>query len=308
MRKAFIDTLVKLAEKDKQILLLTGDLGFSFLEKFRDKFPDRFFNMGVAEQNMIGVAAGLAIAGKIVFVYSIVPFVTMRCFEQIRNDLCYQNLKVYIVGVGGGVVYGPAGFTHWALEDISIMRSLVNMTVIAPGDSKETEMAIKSIVKHNGPVYLRLGREDSSIIPSKIKFEIGKGILLGEGKDITIISSGGMLYCANKVSDELKKVNLSIRFISMPTIKPLDRDIILESAKKTKAIFTIEDHGIIGGLGSAVSEVLAESGRKIVFRRFAMPDAYDKIIGSQKYLLAKKCLSVEQIAKNILKIWREISC
>jgi len=150
MRKAFINTLIKEAEKDKRIFLLTGDLGFSVLEEFQKKFPDRFFDMGVAEQNMIGVAAGLALSGKIVFAYSIVPFVTMRCFEQIRNDLCYQNLNVRLIGIGGGVAYGTAGATHYALEDVSIMRSLVNMTVISPGDPKETEMAVRFSIKHKG--------------------------------------------------------------------------------------------------------------------------------------------------------------
>ena len=239
MRKAFIDTLIKLAEKDKRIFLLSGDLGFSVLEPFKEKFTDRFFNMGVAEQNMIGVAAGLALSGKIVFVYSIVPFVTMRCFEQIRNDLCFQNLNVRLVGVGGGVAYGTAGATHHALEDIAIMRSLVNMTVIAPGDPKETEMTINASLKHSGPIYIRLGKGNEPVVHTAQNFEIGKGIVLKKGKDVTIIACGSMLFTAQQIEKELEKNNLSVNLISMPTVKPLDKEIILKSAHQTKAIFTI---------------------------------------------------------------------
>lgn len=300
MRKAFISTLIRLAKKDKRIFLLTGDLGFSFLEEFRDEFPDRFFNMGVAEQNMIGVAAGIALSGKIVFVYSIVPFVTMRCFEQIRNDLCYHKLNVRIIGIGGGLAYGAAGFTHHAVEDIAIMRSLVNMTVIAPGDSKETEAAVEKSIEYKGPVYIRLGKGSETAIHSKLKFDIGRGILLNDGKDITIITSGSMLSTAKLVCEELNKKKISVRLISMPTIKPLDERIILKSAKNTEAIFTIEEHSLIGGLGSAIAEILAENRTKIYFKRIALPDTYLKETGSQDYLQRRLGLSVECIVKNIL--------
>lgn len=304
MRKVFIDTLVELAKKDKRIFLLTGDLGFSVLEKFRDKFPDRFFNMGVAEQNMIGVAAGLAMEGKIVFVYSIIPFVTMRCFEQIRNDLCLQNLNVRIVGVGAGVAYGPAGATHHAIEDIGIMRSLPNMTIVVPGDPKETEMTIRASVEYRGTMYIRLGKDNETIIHSNFNFKIGKGIVLKEGKDVTIIASGSTLLLAKEVSEELKEKNISVSLISMPTIKPLDSELILKSAEKTKAIFTVEEHSLIGGLGSAVSEVLAESKYKVLFKRFALADEYSKIVGCQKFLLQKSGLTTKKIVRSILTFIR----
>jgi len=301
MRIAFINTLIELAEKDKGIFLLTGDLGFSVLERFRDKFPDRFFDVGVAEQNMIGVAAGLALSGKIVFVYSIVPFVTMRCFEQIRNDLCFQNLNVRLVGIGGGVAYGSAGSTHYALEDVAIMRSLVNMTVICPADPLETELVVKSSLSHQGPIYIRLGKGNDPVVHSKLNFQIGRGIIVEDGGDITIIASGSMLLTAKQVSEALKKRNLSVRLVSMPTLKPLDNRIILKSARETKAIFTLEEHSVIGGLGSAVSDVLAESKHNVLFKKFAFPDRYNEVVGSQKYLLKKNGMSVQQITKNILK-------
>jgi len=305
MRKAFVNTLLEVAGKDSRIYLLTGDLGFSVLEPFRKEFPKRFVNMGVAEQNMIGVAAGLALSGKIVFVYSIVPFVTMRCFEQIRNDLCFQNLRVRLVGVGGGFSYGTAGPTHYALEDMAIMRSLFNMTVIAPGDPKETEMAVKASIKHPGPVYIRIGGgiggKGTPVYSRKFNFRIGKGILIEDGSDVTIIATGSMLQCALESAGLLKERKISVRLISMPTVKPVDERIILDSLKKTKAIFTVEEHNTIGGLGSAVSEVLIKSKpESFIFRKFAVPDKYIKETGTQKYLLNKYGLSSDRIAKEII--------
>lgn len=301
MKQIFINTLIELAKKDKRIFLLTGDLGFSALEKFREKFPKRFFNMGVAEANMVGVAAGLALSGKIVFVYSIAPFITLRCLEQIRNDTCYQNLNVKLIGVGGGLCYGPAGGTHHAIEDISLMRVLPNMTTICPGDPFEAEMAIRLAVSHQGPMYLRLGKSGEPKVYLKTPhFEIGKGITVKRGNDIAIISTGNMLYTAKQVADRLTKNNISVRLISIHTIKPIDKEIILKTAKKTKTIFAIEEHSLIGGLGSAIAEVLSESNEKILFKRIALPDNFCKDIGSQEYLREKNGLSVAKITESIL--------
>ena len=304
MRSAFINTLVDLAETDERIFLLTGDLGFSFLEIFQEKFPRRFFNMGVAEQDMIGAAAGLALSGKIVFVYSIVPFITLRCLEQIRNDLCFQNLNVRLVGVGGGVTYGSAGSTHYGLEDFGVLRSLPNMTIVAPGDVKETEGAVRASISHQGPIYLRIGRA-KKVIHSDFFFKIGKGIVLKEGKDLTIIAAGSMLSLAFEVSQALEKNGLSVFLISMPTIKPLDEKIILKAARKTKAIFTVEEHSIIGGLGTAVGEVLCSSNYKIFFEKFGFPDELFKSVGSQEYLLKKNKLTAEDLVTHILKLRKE---
>lgn len=302
MREAFINTLLELAEKDERVFLVTADFGFSVLEKFAEKFPKRYLNVGVAEANAIGVSAGLALAGKIVFVYSIPPFITMRCFEQIRNDLCLQNLNVKLVGVKEGLSYGPAGPTHHSLIDIAIMRALPDMVVIAPGDPLETKEAVKKTVEHQGPVYLRLaGSGEPNVHQETPDFKIGKGILITEGDDISIIAFGNMLYSAKLAADKIKEKGKSVRLISMPTIKPIDKEIILGAAKETKAIFTIEEHSLIGGLGGAVAEVLAESENKVLFKRIALPDNFIKESGSQEYLRQKFGLSVEKIVNNILE-------
>ena len=282
--------------------MLTGDLGFSVLEKFQEKFPDRYFDVGVSEANMIGVAAGLALSDKTVFVYSIVPFATMRCFEQIRNDLCYQNLNVKIIAVGGGLCYGSAGPTHHSITDIAIMRALPNMIVLCPGDPFEVEMATKLSVLRQTPVYIRLGKSHEPKVHLKTpNFVIGKGITIKKGDDITIIATGNLLYNAKCVSDELINKGIDVRLISMHTIKPLDREIILKAAMETKAIFTMEEHSLIGGLGSAVSEVLAEGDtKKVLFRRISLPDAFCRDVGDQEYLRKKNSLSIEQTTNTIL--------
>lgn len=302
MRIAFVNTLFKLAKKEKDIILLTGDLGFSVFEKYIEKLPKQYLNMGIAEQNMAGAAAGMAMEGRIPLIYSIVPFSTMRTFEQIRNDICYQNLNVKIVGVGAGFSYGPYGHTHHGLEDIGILRTLPNMTIFTPGDPVEVELATEAMLRHVGPVYLRLGKAGEPILhKKKPKFTIGKGFILEEGDDITIIATSTLLYRAHEVVQQLNKRNISVRFISMPTIKPLDEKLILESAKKTKVLFTIEEHSIIGGLGSAVSEVIAESGLTVKFRRIGVPDRFTKVIGMQEYMRDANGLSTEQIVKTITK-------
>jgi transketolase len=302
MRETFINTLVNIAQDDERIYLLTGDLGFSVVERFRDKCPGRFYDMGVAEQNMIGVAAGLALTGKIVYVYSIVPFVTMRCFEQIRNDICFQNVNVRLIGIGGGVAYGTSGTTHYSLEDIAILRPLPNMTIVAPGDPIEAENVTRESVQYKGPMYIRLGKGREPIVHNSLDMRIGESIVMSEGEDIGIITCGSMLHTAIQVADILKGKNLDVYLISMPTIKPFDKESVIRMLKKTKAMFTIEEHSLIGGLGSAVSEVVAEADIKVRFKRFAMRDKYNKIIGCQKYLLEQNGLHAEQVVDEILRI------
>lgn len=302
MRSAFISTLTELAKRNKDIFLLTADLGFSVLENFKDEFSGRFYNVGVAEANMAGIAAGLALSGKTVFIYSIVPFATMRCFEQIRNDICYQDLNVRIVGVGGGFSYGSAGMTHYAFEDISLMRSLFNMTVICPGDPLETRLAVKESLRRKGPIYIRIGKGGDALVHTVIEdFKIGSGITIYTGRDLTIIATGNMLNIAKQVSDRLREENLSVRFISMHTIKPIDRNLIINAASQTKAIFTLEEHSIIGGLGSAVAEVLAEQKNKVKFMRFGLLDKAPKEVGSHDYLRQRYGLDTGSITRNILK-------
>ncbi len=302
MRIAFVDKLFEMAKKDKRIILLTGDLGFSVFEKYIEELPNQYLNMGVAEQNMAGVAAGMAMEGRIPVIYSIVPFTTMRNFEQIRNDICYQNLNVKIVGVGAGFSYGPYAHTHHGLEDIGILRTLANLTILCPGDPIEVALATKAMLNHIGPAYLRLGKAGEPnihrIIPS---FKIGKGILIEDGKDLTIIGTSTFLQRAWEVVSSLKEKGLSVRLISMHTIKPLDTQIILDSARKTPAVFTLEEHSIIGGLGSAVAEVLAENRANVIFKKIGVPDRFTKVIGSQEYMRTANGLSVEQVIETILK-------
>lgn len=302
MRTAFIATLCDLAKKDNNIFLLNGDLGFSVLEPFIEAFPNRSLNMGVAEANMIGVAAGLALSGKTVFVYSIIPFVTARVFEQIRNDIALQKANVKIVGVGSGLTYGQLGPTHHSIEDIALMRALPNMTVVAPGDPKETEEATKALAKIKGPAYLRIGKKGEPMIHTKKPaFRLGKGIIARTGTDLTLIAAGNMLATAITTADELEKGGKRVSVISLHTIKPLDAPLIKKAARDTPAIFTLEEHSIIGGLGSAVAEVLAESRISPIFRRFGIRDRFTTIAGSQDFLRRYHHLSPPDIAKQILK-------
>ncbi len=302
MRIAFVNTLYESAQKNKDIMLITGDLGFSVFENYIKNLPKQYLNAGVAEQNMTGLAAGLAMEGKIPFIYSIVPFVTMRNFEQIRNDICYQNLNVKIVGVGAGFSYGPYGHTHHGLEDIGVLRTLANLTIFCPGDPIEVEFVTRQTLKIKGPVYIRLGKAGEPVIHNtKSKLEVGKGAMITDGKDLTIIATSTMLYRAFEVSKNLTKKGLSVRVVSMHTLKPFDSDIIISSAKKTRAIFSLEEHSVIGGLGSAVSEVLAENSISTKFKRLGVPDRFTKVIGNQEFMREANNLSVDQIVNTILR-------
>lgn len=303
MRTTFIKTLTELAKYDRNLWFLTGDLGFSVVENFQKTFPDQYLNAGVAEQNMIGMAAGLALSGKVVFTYSIVPFITMRCFEQVRNDVCMQNANVKLVGYGAGFSNNQMGPTHHSIEDIAIMRALPNMTVVCPGDPWEAGEAVKAIYKIKTPAYLRICKKGEPILhDKKDKFVLGKGMILEDGNDLTLITTGNMLEVATKIAEDLRSKKLSARIVSMHTIKPLDERLILESAKKTNAVFTLEEHSTIGGLGSAVSEVLAESGTLVKFHRFGVSDKFTKIAGSQEFLREANGLSQKQIFEKILSV------
>ena len=307
MRKVFFQNLEETAKKDKKLFLLVADLGIKFFSNFKNIDPQRSINVGVAESNMIGLAAGLAMSGKNVYCYSIIPFLTMRAFEQIRIDLCYNNLNVKLLGAGGGLVYGAEGVTHHAIEDIAILRSLPNMTVVAPGDVKEAEALAKASVNHQGPLYIRFGRDLDPVIHQKaINFEIGKGIIVNQGKDICLMATGTMLYPAKQVLDNLAKDGLNSTLISLHTIKPLDVELIKDCAKNYKAIFTLEEHNIIGGLGSAVAEVLAENKYNGIFRRIGIPDKYLSVVGSPNYLLKELVLDPDAMTNRILKEYKNL--
>ncbi len=301
MRTAFIESLLEEARRDKRVMLLTGDLGFGVVTEFMRDLPGQFLNIGVGEQNMTGIAAGMALSGKIVFTYSIANFPVLRCYEQIRNDVCYHNANVKVVAVGGGMAYGALGVSHHATEDIAVMRALPNMIVIAPNDPVETSHATRAIVEHNGPCYLRLGRAGEKIIHNtKINFEIGRAIRVREGKDITMIVAGGLLGNALAAAGALALNGVESRVVSMHTIKPLDQQAIIEAAEETSAIFTIEEHSIVGGLGGAVAEVLCEeSERKVLFKRIGVNGSFTSKVGDQDYLRSVYALDAEGIVRTI---------
>ena len=286
MRTAFIRTLIDLAKADKRIFLLVGDLGYSVVEPFTEEFPDRFINVGVAEQNLTGIASGLALCGNVAFTYSIGNFPTLRCLEQIRNDVCYHEANVKIVAVGGGFSYGALGLTHHATEDLAIMRALPNMTVVAPGDPIETTLATRAIVDLDGPCYLRLGKAGEPVIHQKPPdFQIGKAVTVHDGRDVTLIATGGMLYPTVQAAEALLRQGIQARVLSMHTVKPLDTTAVMTAARETGTVITVEEHSIIGGLGSAVAEVLAESGNlHVSLKRLGIRDTFCSHVGSQQYL------------------------
>ncbi len=304
MRNTFVKTLVQLAEHDERIFVITPDLGFSVLEEFEEKFPDRFLNVGIAEANAVSIAAGLALSGKIVYVYSIIPFVTMRPFEQIRVDGAYMNTNIRLVGVGAGITYGPAGATHHAIEDISIMRSLPNMSVFSPSDPYEVECITRATVDHQGPIYFRLAKRGEPVISDTTKsLAWGKtNIIKGGNNPISILFTGNASDIALDVEQNLQAKGYSCDVISVHTIKPFDSDAIEEIIRTRKAIFTIEEHSLIGGLGSTVAEYIAESSYNPIFKRFALPDEYSHYVGSQSYIREKFGFTTEKISKKILEL------
>jgi transketolase len=304
MRSAFFRALLRLAERDERVHLIVGDLGFGVVESFAQRFPNRFLNAGVAEQNMTGVAAGMALSGKIVFTYSIANFPVLRCLEQIRNDVCYHNANVKVVAVGGGFAYGSLGATHHATEDLSIMRSLPRMAVVAPGDPAEAEAATQAVAEHEGPCYLRLGRAgEPRVHREEIDFQLGKAIRVREGQDLTLISTGGLLETAVQVAELLVHVGFEARVLSMHTVRPLDEDAVLAAARDTRAIFTLEEHSVTGGLGGAVAEVLAECRETpVTFKRLGLPPAFSSVVGSQEHLRQKHGLSADALVAVIRTI------
>jgi len=294
-REAYGEALKKLAETNKNVVVLDADLsGSTKTSEFKKVSPERFFNVGIAEQNLIGTAAGMAIGGKIPFASTFAMFAAGRAFEIIRNTVAYPKLNVKIAATHAGLTVGEDGASHQAIEDISIMRSIPNMTVINPADCIEAEQAVLKAAEFEGPVYIRLGRAGvEDIYDSNYKFEIGKGVELKQGSDITIIATGLMVQKALKASEELSKEGISARVINIHTIKPIDKDIIIKAAKETKAIVTAEEHSIIGGLGSAVLEVLSDECPVLV-KRIGVNDTFGES-GKPNDLLQKYGLTENNI-------------
>jgi transketolase len=302
MRKTFINTLVEEAEKNDKIYLICPDIGYSVLEVFKEKYPTRFLNVGIAEQNAVSIAAGLALVGYIPYVYTIMPFMVMRPYEQIRVDIAYMNTNVRIIGVGAGFSYGAAGATHHSLEDIALMRVLPGMTVICPGDPWEVQQAIKKSVTFNGPMYFRLGKQGEPILSNKSSnFEIGKASEVINGDDLYLLSTSNTLEIACQISKELLKNNLKCCVTSFHTIKPFDYEYISRILVTGKPIYTIEEHYKAGGFGSLVSEIIAESGFNPKFKMFCIEDRFSHYVGSHDYLRRKFGFSVSEIVLKMLQ-------
>lgn len=302
MRTAFIEELCSIAAQDDRIWLVCGDLGYSVLEAFSDRFPHRYLNAGVAEQNMTGIAAGLALSGKTVFTYSIANFPVMRCLEQIRNDICYHTLNVKIVAVGGGISYGSHGYTHHGVEDLAVMSVMPNLTVAAPADPVEARRITTMLAAHPGPAYLRLGKAGEPVLHSaNVAIEFGKAITVAEGHDLTLISTGGMLKTTMNAAEMLGKQGYSTRVLSMPFLVPLDEAAICEACTGTGAILTVEEHGL-GGLGTFVGECIARLEQFVLFRPLRLERAPIKIAGTQEQLRAMQGLSVAGIVQAAVEL------
>lgn len=310
MRTEATRVIYEAALKNRNIIFMTGDLGHTFSEKYKENIPNQYINAGLAEQNMIGVAAGLALSGKKVFVFSITPFALMRCFEQIRVDICYQNLDVTVIGVGAGFAYSTSGCTHYGTEDIAIMRALPNMKIYSPCHPLEARFLAEKILATPGPNYLRLGKGKEAPV-AELKEETfkevryGNGVVVVPGVDITIFTTGHIITEAISVAQKLRKQNLSTEVINIHTIKPLNWRIILDKARKRRAIFTLEEHSIYGGLGSAVAEVISEGNLKnesLIFRRFGINDRFTSVVGPIQTLRKDNHIDSDSIIKEILNL------
>ena len=304
MRKAFNKELLKIAKLDPRVFMILADIGYGEIEEFAETFPDRFINCGVAEQNMTGVACGVAMEGNIAVTYSIANFPTLRCLEQIRNDVCYHNANVKIVIIGGGMAYGELGISHHSTEDIAIMRALPNMVVLAPCDKAETVALTDAMMAYDGPVYFRCGyKGEPDLHNGPIEAKIGGSAQLRDGKAATVFFAGTVGVNAKQAVDELAAEGIDCRLVSLYSIKPIDKAAILRAATETNAIVTLEEHNICGGVGSAVAEVLMDEGAgNVPFKRLAMPDVNATKVGCQAWMREQYGLGVKDVVAAVRQI------
>lgn len=303
MRKLCLDMVYELAKNDERIVFIGSDLGYGTLEQFKAEMPDRFYMEGVTEGHVIGMAAGLAMEGRIVYVNTIATFLTRRCYDQVAMDLCLHRANVRLIGNGGGLVYAPLGPTHEAVEDVAIFRALPGMTIISPADEEEMRRLMPKTVDHQGPIYIRLGKGNEPVVTSgQGEFVIGRAVEMQRGPDALIITTGVMLHIVLEAGAELKKRSISPTILHLPTIKPLDEAKIIELAASVPLVLTVEEHSIIGGLGSAVAELLLENPnvRLKKFKRLALPDRYPHKYGSQADLQKHYGLTSDNIVKEII--------
>lgn len=304
MRDAFVRKLTEIARTDRRIALITGDLGFGVLDRFAAEFPDQYINAGIAEQNMSAIASGLALTGWRPYTYSIANFTTLRCLEQIRNDICYHDASVTIVSVGGGFSYGQLGMSHFATEDLAILRALPNLRVVAPSEPWETEDLVAELARTDGPAYLRLDKGKGGIdrLPGEVA-RLGKARVLRPGRDVTIVTVGAVLSEALVAADQLATQRIDARVVSLNALKPFDDEAILSAARETGGIVSVEEHTILGGLGSAIAESCLESGAPPrAFRRLGLRDLYPSVVGDQAYLRREYGLCRKAIVAAVLSM------
>jgi transketolase len=301
MRNAFADELTQLAQHDQRLILLSGDIGNKLFDKFRDIDDSRFYNCGIAEANMMGVAAGMALSGLRPFLYTITPFATTRCFEQIRIDVCYHKAPVVIVGTGSGLSYAELGPTHHSLEDIAILRTLPGMCVLAPCDSTELRLALRAALENTSPTYIRIGKKgEADIYSTPPKFKIGEVIIVRPGNDVALLCAGNMMSETLKAADVLAAKGISAEVVSFHTVKPLDESYLQSASSRFKLLVTVEEHSRIGGFGSAVSEWRALTNYAIRQISFGTNDEFMHEVGSQSYARKKYGLTAENIAARVV--------
>lgn len=303
MRLPFFSVLYKIMQRDKNVVLLTGDLGATTMDNIRTGFPDRCLNMGIAEGNMMGVAAGLAMSGKIVFLFTMIPFVTMRCYEQLRIDVCLHDLSVKAIGVGPGVDYSTLGPTHHGLEDIALIRSLPSMQILSPCDDTQATAFCQTAYSSPGPFYIRLDRNGQPLVYSTGQQDFSQGLkMLKEGKDVLIIATGKMVLTALSVTKSLSKHSISAGVIDIFQIKPLNKELLLKTIGNSHCVVTLEEHSVIGGLGSAVAEVIAENPSPVKFNKLGLPDDFCRRYGTRHFLQSDIGLDVEGISKTLAEM------
>ena len=301
MRDAFVRSLMRMAQKDRRLVLITGDLGFGVLKPFWETFPEQFINAGIAEQSMMSMAAGLSLTDRTVIVYSIGNFPTLRCLEQIRNDCCYHDANVKIVCVGGGFVYGSLGMSHHATEDLAVLRALPGVRVYAPGDPAEVEAVVPHMLSEKGTCYLRLGRGGEKTVHTDLidSETCPRCLTLRTGGDVAILSTGGILTQTAQAAEMLQERGISSEIVSVVCLKPLDTEAVMELCRRFRHIITVEEHTIMGGLGTAVCEVVAEHGLNTRVHRIGMNDMYSTIVGTQSYLRSAYGMDAKQIADRV---------
>jgi transketolase len=297
VRDAFFRALAELGAADERVWALTGDLGVGLFEPFEAAAPGRYLNVGIAEQTLVGVAAGLAYAGKVPFAYSIAPFVTSRAHDQVRVDVACAGANVKLVGVGSGVSYGTLGPTHHAIDDLALTRVLPGMTVLAPGDPAEAGRAAHAACAHEGPVYLRLGKNgEPALLPADAEFRIGRAVELRSGVDVTIACTGTALREATAAADLLADGGIQATLLHFGTVKPFDAEALTAAAARTGAVVTVEEHSVVAGFGSAAAEALAEASVWATLRRVGLPDTFAHAVGSRDYLVDRYGLSGPAVA------------